>query len=241
MTEHALPAMTAPTPSAPSAKRAEPGLLTPMPSEEIRRWLQAPRPSEEALMIRVRAALFHGWTPNLSLEEEDMILADWLDDVAEFPTWTLTAAFRTWRREHPTRRPAPGGIRALCMAEVRRLTSELQKREVARPVEDDAVVAPRADPAVMARIVAEAGFERAGSKPSDDAPSGVDVAQTVIPMASKSPPPDRRLAEAAEILREMQRQATARFEAEGSKYDLGRANAVADAVAVLAELGRVGR
>jgi hypothetical protein len=123
-----------------------------MTTTEMRGWLTASRPPEDALVTRVRAALFHGWTPNLDLAEEDMVISDWLDDVGEFPTWTLTVAFRTWRRDQPNRRPSPGGIRALCMAEMRRLHDEIARREkLATPPEPEA---PRANADAVRAILA---------------------------------------------------------------------------------------
>ena len=42
---------------------------------------------------------------------------DWLEDLAEFGPAIVAAACREWRQRPVNRRPAPGEIRALCIAE----------------------------------------------------------------------------------------------------------------------------
>ena len=43
--------------------------------------------------------------------------ADWLEDLAEFGPEIVAAACREWRRKPGGKRPTPGDIRALCIAQ----------------------------------------------------------------------------------------------------------------------------
>jgi hypothetical protein len=46
--------------------------------------------------------------------------ADWIEDLVEFPVECIEEACREWRRSQPDKRPTPGHIRMLAIAEQRR-------------------------------------------------------------------------------------------------------------------------
>lgn len=140
-----------------SGSVAQPGRVSRMPTPEIMRWLRAEPPSDAALTAKIRATLSHYYRPDLSLEEEDLVLEDWTDDLAGFPTWAIAAAFTTWRRANPQRRPSPGGIRALCMAETARLRAELDARRPDAPEPE-----PTPEELEAKRARAEAIMRKAG-------------------------------------------------------------------------------
>ncbi|MGM0584241.1 MAG: hypothetical protein ACQEUZ_06290 [Pseudomonadota bacterium] len=143
--------MRAPPNSEPAAA---PGLLKPMPDQEIQAWMQAPRPTEDELIVRIRAALFHGYTPDMAVDEEEMLLNDWIEDLHGFPTWAIAEALKKWRRENPRRKPSSGAIRASARSEVRRLEDELRRRHPPEPEPERKPISPeRAE-----SILSEFGF-----------------------------------------------------------------------------------
>lgn len=132
-----------------------PGLVKPMASAEIRAWITAPLPSEADLLTRVRSALAQYFRPDLSVEEEDMLLDDWLTDLSGIPTWAISEGFRRWRHENPKRKPTSGDIRAWSRSEVRRLEDELRRRTPPEPEPERQRVSAEA----AKRIMAENGFK----------------------------------------------------------------------------------
>lgn len=146
-----------------------PGLLRPMPDPQIRAWIEAPRPTEAELLVRIRAALFQGYVTagEMSVEEEDLLLDDWISDLSGFPTWAISEAFKRWRRENPNRKPTSGAVRALSRSEVRRLEAELLRRNPPPPEPEKTPVSREA----AASILAEYGFapKRMTTKGDDDA------------------------------------------------------------------------
>lgn len=67
--------------------------------------------------VQIARLLAHYWTTHEPEAVRRMVAEDWLDDLAEFAPEIVTAACREWRRQPGGRRPTPGDIRGLCIAE----------------------------------------------------------------------------------------------------------------------------
>lgn len=69
--------------------------------------------NERAIAERIATLLSHYWTSADAPEVRQRQMADWLDDLSEFPAHLVAEACQLWRRTE-TRRPMPGDIRTRC-------------------------------------------------------------------------------------------------------------------------------
>lgn len=67
-----------------------------------------------ALVTRL---LGHYWTADEPAAVRQAQIEDWLDDLREFPAEMVENACREWRRRPGGKRPTPGDIRQICIAE----------------------------------------------------------------------------------------------------------------------------
>lgn len=75
--------------------------------------------------------LMHYYAPHdLSAPARKAMAADWLEDLEEFEPDVVADACREWRRKPGSRRPLPGDIRQLCIAEQQR---QIERRAIAGP------------------------------------------------------------------------------------------------------------
>ncbi|WP_170162069.1 hypothetical protein [Paracoccus siganidrum] len=50
------------------------------------------------------------WRDDMSETKRALILADWADEMENWPADSIKAALRQWRRDNPSKRPNPGHI-----------------------------------------------------------------------------------------------------------------------------------
>lgn len=96
--------------------------------------MRSPDPKREVAAI-VGRLLLHYFVPGeISDGARKAMAEDWVEDLAEFPPQIVADACRTWRRKPNGRRPLPGDIRALCIAEQR---EQQERRAIAGPSDMD--------------------------------------------------------------------------------------------------------
>jgi hypothetical protein len=122
-----------------------------------------PLPTHTRLVSElVRRLLSHYWTlddhPAMRREQG----ADWIEDLVELPAECIEEACREWRRTQPDKRPMPGHIRILAIAEQRRRNPPAEPEYLPEPRPRMADPVERAEMArrmgELARIVS-AGLE----------------------------------------------------------------------------------
>lgn len=64
----------------------------------------------EKIAIAVEIALDGYWRDDMSDGKRALILADWCDELEDWPVDSVKAALRQWRRENPSKKPNPGHI-----------------------------------------------------------------------------------------------------------------------------------
>ncbi len=117
------------------------------------------------LLARILSLLALYRSADLPPAIEEAIAEDWLDDLAEFPEWSILEACRSWRRDSKRYRfkPLPGDIRMLCLESVAKLatTAERLSKLIASipSVEKRGPMATRAIE-LQARILAVAAARR---------------------------------------------------------------------------------
>lgn len=78
------------------------------------------------LVARVTATLAGHFVPDMPGPVMEAVIADWADDLGEFPEWAIAEAFRAFRRTED-RRPTIAAIRALCQPLVEEAAVELER------------------------------------------------------------------------------------------------------------------
>ena len=116
------------------------------------------------LLARILSLLSLYRSVDLPPAIEEYLAEDWLDDLAEFPEWSILDACRAWRRDRKRYRfkPLPGDIRALCIENVANLvmTAERLAKLIASisPMEKEPMATRAIE--VQARILAVATARR---------------------------------------------------------------------------------
>ena len=64
----------------------------------------------EKIAIAIEIALDGYWRDDMSDGKRALILADWCDELEDWPVDSVKAALRQWRRENPNKKPNPGHI-----------------------------------------------------------------------------------------------------------------------------------
>lgn len=93
------------------------------------------------------------WMPDMSEHRRKMALADWCDEMEEWPVDSVKAALRKWRRDNPNKKPNPGHIHKL----LSRAWGERNAKVVAelieeKPQEPKQRVSEEARKAILAEI-----------------------------------------------------------------------------------------
>lgn len=90
----------------------------------------------------VNRLMNHHWTADEPSTLRQAQAEDWLEDLIEFSPAIVAEACRQWRRKPGSRRPLPGDIRVLCIAEHRE-QSERRALPASSPADMDAQDWPR--------------------------------------------------------------------------------------------------
>lgn len=79
--------------------------------------ISAERPSAKWIVARVLALLGHYYQVETDPEIRRLMLADWIEDLADIPQAAIEKAVTEWRRSSGSR-PKPGDIRKLALSHV---------------------------------------------------------------------------------------------------------------------------
>lgn len=63
-----------------------------------------------AISVLVDVTLDGYWRDEMGEAKRALILADWADELENWPVDSIKAALRQWRRENPSKKPNPGHI-----------------------------------------------------------------------------------------------------------------------------------
>lgn len=102
----------------------------------------APAPTARVIG-RVTVALAHWYVPDMPHVLAKGLMADWANDLGEFPEWAIEEAFAKWRRAN-SEKPRIADIRDLCQRAIRKAAHERHRlRAIIRVAE--APAKPQAD------------------------------------------------------------------------------------------------
>ena len=87
--------------------------------------------NDKLIAERITTLLSHYWTADDPPEIRALQMADWLDDLCEFPAPAVAKACETWRRTE-RKRPTPADIRSMVMRWQAEAQAERMKAEAAR-------------------------------------------------------------------------------------------------------------
>lgn len=75
-------------------------------------------PSRDWLMGRCATLLAHYWVPEMGPSLQEAVARDWGIKLERFPAWAIEKACQDYMSAEPDRRPTPGRIEKLCIAEI---------------------------------------------------------------------------------------------------------------------------
>lgn len=104
------------------------------------------------IALEVEIVLQGYWQAPLSVEMKGAVLADWCDELEDWPHESVYRALRKWRSEYPSRKPNPGHISAILKAERGRAWAKEQ------PKHEPEERGPRPTPEQAREILKRAGF-----------------------------------------------------------------------------------
>src|SRR5260221_8727317 len=122
------------TPMPHAAAREQMVMTDDPPSKSSRPVPPSPSPAvplnERLIAERISTLMSHYWTSDDAQEFRALQLADWLEDLCEFPAHIVATACRTWRQTQP-RRPTIAEMRELCSSAM----PDLRIRAPEKPIE----------------------------------------------------------------------------------------------------------
>lgn len=133
-----------------------PPAIVPLPSPTPR-LTQSLSPQEvedhrARLAFEVEIVLQGYWQSQLSPEMKGAVLADWCDELEDWPQDDVRAALREWRSKNPSRKPNPGHVVEI----LKRWRG--QSFAASRPAQQEPPREERCSPEVASEIMAKAGF-----------------------------------------------------------------------------------
>ena len=94
---------------------------------------------------RVAVLLSHYWRSDDPDHMAEAVMVDWIEALAIYPQWAISAAVLRWNRTSNGKRPTPSHIAALCQAEVAPMRDEIAKARSALSRAQDVPPPPPSD------------------------------------------------------------------------------------------------
>lgn len=147
-------------PSALPAVRYQPAKLPPATPIDASSMPQQKRERHRQMISHSVEVVMHGyWRDNLPDAMRAAVLADWADELEEWPIDSIRAALRKHRRENPNKRPNPGHILSILRESWGRRNAEAVRQATASHAPEaktDRITAEKAE-AIMKELGVKLG------------------------------------------------------------------------------------